>query len=312
MKLVFLSKEDRADDWKAELRKQLPDLEFLVWPGDMAGVEIASIDYTLAWKPPAGVLKSLTGLKYIQSLGAGVDGLLVDPELPTHIPISRLVDRSLTQGMTQFVVYNVLHYHRGFGAYAERQREGLWKGHRQIDPRTRRVGIMGLGELGTDAAEKLLPFEFDLAAWSRSPKSMPGVISFHGADGLDAFLARTEILVCLLPLTDATRGIVNAANLAKLPQGAVVINCGRGGHVVDDDLLAALDGGHIAGACLDVFNTEPLPAGHPYWTHPKVRITPHVASLTAASSAAEYVAENICRVECGELPLNVVDLASGY
>lgn len=314
MKLIFVSQEDRAEDWQAELAAHLPDLEFLVWPGDADGLDPGSVDYALAWKPPAGVLASFPKLKFIQSLGAGVDGLFVDPDLPRDVPISRMVDRSLIQGMTEYVLYNVLHYHRRMGDYAAQQAAGRWKPLRQIDPRTRRIGIMGMGELGGDAADKLKPLEFDIAGWSRAAKDIPGVTSFHGdgADGLDAFLARTDILICLLPLTDATRGIIRAETLAKLPAGAVVINCARGGHVVDDDLLAALDSGHIAGACLDVFNEEPLPAGHPYWTHPKVRMTPHTASLTAPSSAAEYVAGNIRRVEGGAAPLNVVDLDSGY
>ena len=312
MKLMFVSEEDRAEDWRDEMLRHFPDMTFLVWPDDAGRVDLASVDYCLAWKPPVGALKQLSGLKYVQSLGAGVDGLLLDPELPTHIPISRMVDRSLVQGMTEYILYNVIHYHRKMGAYEAQQRAGAWKVLSQVDPRTRRIGIMGLGELGRDAAEKMLPLEFDIASWSRAPKDMDGVTSFHGEVGLDPFLARTDILICLLPLTDTTRGIINADNLAKLPDGAVVINCARGGHVVDDDLLAALDGDHIAGACLDVFNTEPLPPGHPYWTHPKVRMTPHTASLTGAQSAAEYVAENIRRVERGEAPLNVVDLTAGY
>jgi len=290
----------------------LPELEFLVWPDDAEGLDFASVDYALAWKPPVGVLKQFPNLKAILSLGAGVDGLLVDPEMPTDIPISRLVDRSLTQGMTEYVLYHVIHYHWHMGRYAAQQKDRVWQHIPQEDPRRRRVGLLGMGKLGGDAAEKLVALELDVACWSRSPKDVPGVTSFFGADGLDAFLARTQILVCLLPLTDATRGIINADTLAKLPAGAFVINCARGGHVVDNDLLAALDSGHIAGATLDVFNEEPLPADHPYWTHPKVIMTPHAASLTLAHTAAEYVADNIRRVERGEAPLNVVDLKAGY
>ena len=311
MKIMFVSEEDRAEDWRNAMGKHFPEMTFLVWPDD-SGIDLDSVDYCLAWKPQLSVLSRLSGLKYVQSLGAGVDGLLMDPHLPTHIPISRMVDRSLVQGMTEYILYNVIHYHRKMGDYAAQQAAGTWKALRQVDPRNRRIGIMGLGELGRDAAEKMLPLEFDIRSWSRSPKDMAGVTSYHGNDGFDAFLAGTDILICLLPLTDATREIINADNLAKLPEGAVVINCARGGHVVDDDLLAALDVGHIAGACLDVFNEEPLPAGHPYWTHPKVRMTPHTASLTDAHSAVEYVAENIRRVERGEAPLNIVDLEAGY
>ena len=311
MKLMFVSEEDRAEDWRDELGKHFPEMTFLVWPDDNK-VDLNGIDYCLAWKPQRGVLARLSGLKYVQSLGAGVDGLLVDPELPTHIPISRMVDRSLVQGMTEYILYNVIHYHRKMGDYTAQQATGNWKVLRQVDPRARRIGIMGLGELGRDAAEKMLSLEFDIASWSRSPKNMTGVTSYYGDDGFTIFLTRTDILICLLPLTNATRGIINAESIAKLPEGAVIINCARGGHVVDDDLLAALDSNHIAGACLDVFNEEPLPASHPYWTHPKVRMTPHTASLTDAQSAAAYVAENIRRVERGEQPLNIVDLEAGY
>ncbi len=311
MKLMFVSEEDRAKNWRDEMRKHFPEMTFLVWPDDK-GVDLDTVDYCLAWKPQANVLSRLSGLKYVQSLGAGVDGLLMDPDLPNHIPISRMVDRSLVQGMTEYILYNVIHYHRKMGNYAAQQAAGTWRALRQVDPRTRRIGIMGLGELGRDAAEKMLPLEFDIASWSRSPKDMTGITSYDGHVGFDAFLARTDILICLLPLTDATRGIINSANLAKLPEGAVVMNCARGAHVVDDDLLAALDADHIAGACLDVFNDEPLPSDHRYWSHPKVRITPHTASLTNAHSAAEYVAENIRRVERGEPPLNIVDLEAGY
>ena len=312
MKLIFVSAEDRAEDWRHHLTEQLPDLEFLVWPDDADGLDFASVDYALAWKPPVGVLKQFPNQKAILSLGAGVDGLLIDPELPTDIPLCRLVDRSLTQGMTEYVLYHVIHYHRHMAEYAAQQKAGQWKALPQEDPRRRRVGLLGLGELAGDAAAQLRALEFDLASWSRLPKDMAGVTSFHGPDGLDAFLARTQILVCLLPLTEATRGIINAGTLAKLPAGAFLINCARGGHVVDDDLLAALDAGHIAGATLDVFNEEPLPAGHPYWTHPKVILTPHTASLTLSHTAAEYVAGNIRRIEAGEAPLNVVDLGAGY
>ena len=312
MKLIFISSVDKVSLWRESLGAELPELEFAIWPDDVGPDDFESFDYALVWKPPAGVLKRFTNLKAILSLGAGVDGVLVDPELPTDIPVCRLVDRCLTQGMTEYILYYVIHYHRRMAEYAALHAARDWQNLPQEDARRRRIGIMGLGELGADAAEKLVALDYDVACWSRSAKTMDGVASFHGENGLSAFLARTQILICLLPLTEQTRGILNAETLAKLPEGAVVINCARGGHVVDDDLLAALDSGHIAGATLDVFNEEPLPAEHPYWTHPKVIVTPHVASLTVPHSAAEYIADNIRRIERGETPLNVVDLGSGY
>lgn len=310
MNLAFISKDDRAEPWRDALADELPELDFRIWPDEVG--DAADINYALVWKPPAGVLKGFPNLKAILSLGAGIDHLAADPELPKHIPVSRLVDRCLTQGMSEYVLYWVIHYHRYMDAYAAMAKAGEWRHIPQCDPRRRRVGVLGLGELGGDAAAKLVALDYDVAGWSRTPKSLAGVTSFHGADGLNAFLARTDILICLLPMTAETKGIINAKTLAALPKGAAVINCARGGHVVDDDLIAALDGGHIAGATLDVFHTEPLPAGHPFWTHPKVHITPHMASLTVAHSAAAYIAENIRRVERGELPLNTVDFDAGY
>jgi len=312
MKLVFISSVDKVDQWRESLTALLPDLEFAVWPDEVGPGDLETFDYALVWKPPSGILKQCTNLKAILSLGAGVDGVLVDPELPTDIPICRLVDRCLTQGMTEYILYYVIHYHRRMAEYAALAASREWRTLPQEDARRRRIGIMGLGELGADAASKLMALDYDVACWSRSAKSMNGIDSYHGENGLYAFLARTQILICLLPLTEQTRGIINADTLAKLPKGAAVINCARGGHVIDDDLLAALDSGHIAGATLDVFNEEPLPAAHPYWDHPNVIVTPHMASLTVPHSAAEYVAENIRRIERGEAPLNIVDLGNGY
>lgn len=310
MKLLFISKEDKIAPWRQSLAEEMPELEFCAWPKEFN--DPAEIDYALVWKPPAGLLKTLPNLKAILSLGAGVDHLSADPDLPRHIPVSRLVDRCLTQGMSEYVLYWVLHYHRDMGAYAAMAARHEWGQIRQVDPRHRRIGILGLGELGGDAAAKLAMLDFDVAGWSRTEKSIPGVTSFFGEDRLGAFLARTDILICLLPMTTHTRGIINADTLARLPEGAVFINCARGAHVVDHDLLAALDQGHLRAATLDVFHEEPLPADHPYWSHPKVTVTPHVASLTIPHSAAAYVADNIRRVERGEPMLNVVDFSAGY
>ena len=310
MRLLFLSEEDRSGPWRDALADQLPELEFRLWPDEVG--DPAEIDYALVWKPPAGELQRYPNLKAILSLGAGIDHLASDPDLPKSVPVSRLVDRCLTQGMSEYVVYWVLHHHRYMGDYGVMHEDKEWRHIPQTDPRLRRIGILGLGELGGDAARKLVPFEFDVAGWSRTAKDIPGVTSYHGADGFGAFLARSEILVCLLPMTEETRGIINRETLARLPEGAVFINCARGGHVDDNDLLAALDSDRIAAAVLDVFHTEPLPADPPYWTHPKVTVTPHMASLTVAHSAAAYIAENIRRVERGELPLNTVDFDVGY
>lgn len=310
MKFLFLSTVDSPEKWREAMQARFPGSGFGVWPDDVG--DKADYDYAIVWQPPVGVLKTFPNLKGILSLGAGVDGILSDTDLPENVPVVRLVDRCLTEGMSEYVIYWTLHYHRKMDVYLNWVNQGIWKKMRQIDTRERKVGFLGLGELGSDAAKKLAALHFDVAGWSRSPKDIPGITSYHGAEGLKDFLARTEILVVLLPLTEATRGIVNAELLAGLPEGATVINCARGAHVVDDDLIAALDSGHLRAATLDVFHVEPLPAGHPYWSHPKVTVTPHMASLTVASSAADWMAENINLIEAGKAPLNTVDVKKGY
>lgn len=310
VKFLFISEMDNAETWRGAMQARFPGAAFGVWPDDVG--DKAAYDYAIAWKPPVGVLASFPNLKGILSLGAGVDGILSDTELPASVPVVRMVDRCLTEGMSEYVLYWTIHYHRKLDVYMNWVSQGIWKRLRQIDTRERKVGFLGLGELGTDAATKVAALGFDVAGWSRSPKDVPNVTSFHGADGLKPFLARSEILIVLLPLTDATEGIVNADLLAGLPEGACVINAARGPHVVDEDLLAALDSGHIRAATLDVFHVEPLPADHPFWSHPKVTVTPHMASLTVPSSAADWIAENIRLIEDGKPPLNRVDLQKGY
>ncbi len=309
--VVFISEEDDAERWRRALEPHLPGLDWRAWPdavGDAADITIA-----LVWRPRPGVLKDFPNLKAIYHLGAGVEMLLADETLPRHIPLIRMVDPALTAGMTEYVVHRVLHYHRRFDLLAERQRGRVWKWMEAPETAKRRVGILGLGVLGRDAAEKLIGLGFRaIAGWSRTSAEVPGVENFHGPDGLAPFLGRTEILVCLLPLTPATRGIINAQTLARLPRGAFVVNAARGGHVVEADLLAGLDSGHIAGASLDVFATEPLPDDSPLWNHPGVMVTPHIASLSVPASAAPDIAANIRRVEAGETPTDLVDFERGY
>ncbi len=316
MALLFSSKTDDADLWRDALAHELPDLDFRVWiPGGEEGADggdPTDIEYALVWAPKKGALRKFPNLKAIFSLGAGVDHLMVGRDLPEGVPVVRLVDPGLTRGMREYVIYWVLHHHRHFGEYERLVAQKRWQQLPQADTRKRRVGILGLGILGADAAAKLAALEIDIAGWSRRPKNLEGVTGFHGADGLGPFLERTEILVCLLPLTPETEGIINTDTLARLPRGAVVINAARGGHVVDEDLLKALDDGHLAAATLDVFHTEPLPEDHPYWDHPKVTVTPHVASLTVPATAAEAVAENIRRIRAGRPPEPIVDPETGY
>ncbi|MEX0810027.1 MAG: glyoxylate/hydroxypyruvate reductase A [Dongiaceae bacterium] len=295
--------------WIPVLDRLDPTRKVRLWP-DTGPLD--AIEYVLCWRPDPGDLQRYPNLKAIFNLGAGVDALLKDTTLPANVPLVRLVDEGLTLGMSEYVLMHVLRYHRRVPEFEESQRRSCWEPLLYPLARDRKVGILGLGVLGGDAARKLVALGFDVAGWSRTPKSVPGVKSFHGAEGLNLFLNRSEILVCLLPLTKETTGIVNAKTLAQLPKGAAVINAGRGGHVVQDDLLAALDSDHIAYATLDVFTPEPLPNEHPFWTHPRVTVTPHVASLTQPETAAPVVLDGIGRLERGEKPANLVDRRLGY
>jgi len=242
-------------------------------------------------------------------MGAGVDHLLKPPGPPPGVPVARLVDDRLTQGMTEWVLLNVLRFHRQDLDYRALQAAGVWEELPAPDTASRRIGILGLGALGTASALALRALGFPVLGWSRHPKSVPGVESFTD---LDAMLARTDIAVCLLPLTPETRGVLNARTLALLPPGSFVINGARGGHVVADDLLAALQSDHVAAAALDVFEPEPLPRDHPFWTHPRVVMTPHAASMTIPSSAAPQVVDNIHRARNGLPVRNAVDFSAGY
>lgn len=308
MALLFVSAEDPAEVWRQELLRRLPELDFRIWPE--AG-EIDEIDAALVWRPPAGELRRLPKLQAILSLGAGVEALLEDPTLP-DVPLVRMVDPSLTDGMCAYVLAAVLRHHRELDRYERAQRAQDWAYAFPPQARDRRIGVMGLGELGSAVARTLLAQGFPVAGWSRSAKAVEGVASFAGHGELHAFLHRADVLICLLPLTDATRGTLDAATFAALPKGAFVINVGRGEHLVDADLLAALDSGHLAGATLDVFRHEPLPPKSPLWDHPRVLITPHVASYCDPRTAADGVADNLRRLARGEPLLHVVDRARGY
>ncbi len=312
MALLFSSKNDDADRWRDILVRELPDLEFRVWTPDGEGIgDPADIEYVLAWGPKPGAFKDLPNLKCILSLGAGVDHL-IGKDLPPGVPVVRLMDPGLTRGMSEYVIYWVLHHHRRMGEYAQGSTDKRWQQFPQADTRTRRIGIMGLGVLGQDAANKLAALEFDVAGWSRNAKTIDGIETFHGEAGFKGFLKTTEILVCLLPLTPETVGIINSETLNQLPDGAVFINAARGGHVVDDDLIQALDDGPLSAAVLDVFHIEPLPQDHAFWDHPQVMVTPHAASLTMPETATLVVADNIRRIRSGQPPEPIVDPKTGY
>jgi len=309
MALILKTDIDRGDDWQTALATLMPELEVRDWaaPGDPAAIEFA-----LVWAPERGALGRFPNLKAIFSIGAGIDHLASDPNLPAGVPVVRMVEPGLSAGMVEFVVMSALYHHRFMLDYAAQQRDKAWREIAQIPTSRRRVGVMGLGVLGGACAAALPRFGFPVAGWSRTLKTQADVTVFHGADGLIPFLNRCDILVCLLPLTAETQGILNADTFAALPRGAALISVGRGGHTVEADLLAALDSGQIGGATLDVFRDEPLPPESPFWNHPRVVVTPHIASMTIAETAAEAVIENIRRVRAGQAPAPIVDLARGY
>ena len=310
MTLIFYSANDSWENWSAYLSRDVPEIPMRHWdePGNDAAVRFA-----LVWNPPRGELRRrFPNLEYIFSLGAGVDALLDDPDLPHSVPVVRMVEEALVIGMTEYVALHVLRIHRQQREFESQQRAGEWR--QIVTPLApdRKVGLMGLGVLGSDAAAALTALRFSVASWTRTPKAVPGVHCFHGDDGLGPFLARTEILVALLPLTDDTRGILNADLFAQLPKGAGLINAGRGGLQVEADIITALDSNQLSEAVLDVFSTEPLPKDNPLWRHSRVTLTPHNAALTGSETGAREVAANLQRVLAGERPYNTVDTKAGY
>lgn len=309
MTIAYVSGEVEPERWLPGLAKALPGERFEAWP-DVA--DSAVVDIALVAAPPPGVLAKFANLKFIQSLWMGVDGLLGDASLPKTVPIARLLDPGMIAAMSETVLARVLDWHRHLYRYRALQAARDWHPLPQFMAADRSVGILGLGTLGEDVAAKLLALSFNVLGWSRRPKDVPGVACFHGEPGLESMLRRTEILVCLLPLTPATRGIISAPAIGLMREGGCIINVGRGPQVVEADLLAALDAGRLTHAYLDVFETEPLPANHAYWSHPAVTVTPHIAALTDPRTALAMVAENIARMRRGEKPQAMVDPQAGY
>lgn len=294
--------------WQRAFAQAMPELNVQVWPEVSAATEV---EYLLAWGPQDEAMRGLPGLRAVFSLGAGVDHL-AGARIPAPLPVVRLIDPALTAGIVEYVVFNVLRFHRSMHHYEAQQRASTWRELRQVLPGERSVGILGLGELGRAVAAALLGLGFEVLGWSRSERVVEGVQCLHGAAGLDQVLARSELLVCLLPLTPDTAGILNEARLRQLPPGAFLINAGRGPLLVENDLLTVLDAGHLGGAALDVFCTEPLPADHPFWKRADVFATPHIASVTNPMSAAKAIAANMRREQRGEPMHGVVEWGRGY
>ncbi len=307
--LLLKAGREPADTWLNAFATLMPELEVRVWP-ECGKRE--DIQFTLCSRLPHGEYPTFPNLKFVCSMSVGLEPLLDDPTLPKHLPIIRSVNPQRSATMAEYVVFHVLRYFRRVPEYEAQQRAKIWKMLPQADAADMRIGILGLGTLGRTVAEKLRLFHFDVAGWTRTPHQHDGIANFVGPEGLRPFLQRSDILICLLPLTPQTDSLLDAAAFAALPKGAYFINVARGEHVVDADLLAALDSGHLAAATLDPFRDEPLPPDSPYWSHPKVTVTPHNSCQGPAKYGAPDIVENIRRALDGRPLLNVADRAIGY
>jgi glyoxylate/hydroxypyruvate reductase A len=295
--------------WWPALQAALPGERLI---RDRAEAAAGEIDIALVANAPAGSLDALPGLRLVQSLWAGVERVLADASIPPGVTLARMVDPVMTEAMAQTALWAVLGLHRGFFAYAAQQREQRWQPQPQRRADEVPVAVLGLGEMGRASARKIAANGYRVTGWSRRPTRIEGIATADGEAALRQVLRGCEIVVNLLPLTPATRGLFDAARLAQLPRGASLVNLARGGHVVDADLLAALDRGQLSHAVLDVFQTEPLPAGHQFWTHPGVTVLPHVAAQTDPRSAAAIVARNVHALREGRPLEHLVDRSAGY
>ncbi len=306
MKIYFCCTDFKAEPWLAALRTALPQAQIEVWaPGAPPG------DYAVVWAPPQAFLDEQPQLKALFNLGAGVDAL-TQLRLPAATKLVRLDDAGMSVQMAEYVAHALIRHFREFDGYAADVANGKWSFRK---PRLREdfpVGIMGLGVLGQRVARAVQAFEFPVVGWSRSPRQVHGVRAYAGAEQFHEFLAETRMMVCLLPLTAETEGILNRDTLSRLRPGGYLINVARGGHLVEEDLIPLLDGGQLAGATLDVFRQEPLPAGHPFWRHPKITITPHTAARTLRDESVAQIATKIARLERGESIAGIVDPSKGY
>lgn len=307
---VLVISQDKISSKLVELfASQVPGNTFHLWPeiGDPAAVE-----YAVAWKPPPGELAKLPKLKAILSFAAGIDHLASDPALPRHIPVVRAVSEASCLTMSGFCISQVLRYQHRLALYESFQRQGLWKQVPPHDMSDTKVGVLGMGVLGADLAERLQALGFAVNGWARSPRDFAGVTMFHGVDGLLPCVAASNVVVCLLPLTAETRGILDAKAFAAMPKDGYVINVARGLHVVTADLIAAIDNGHLEGATLDVVDPEPLPPESPLWRHPKIVVTPHTSGRMSNQRVALNLVAMLREVLSGKPLANVVDWSKGY
>jgi len=308
MAILYRSDAPRAAAWAKFFAEHAPDLDFRVWPD--AG-DLSEVEHLIAWQAPPEFLAALPRLKVLFSSGAGIDHIDFSA-VPAHVAVVRMVEPGIINGMVEYVSLAVLALHRDFFDYAEAKAARIWSAIEVPPASARSIGVMGMGVLGRAVLERLATYGFRLRGWNRSLREMEGVECFAGRDQLQGFLEGCDVLVCLLPLTEATKGILNRAVFSALPVGAALINAGRGPHLVDGDLLEALDSARLSRAILDVTDPEPLPSEHPFWSHPRVFLTPHVASMTQPETAAPILLENLRRYQRGEPLVDVVDRSRGY
>ncbi|MDX1761148.1 MAG: glyoxylate/hydroxypyruvate reductase A [Christiangramia sp.] len=309
MSVLIVSPGKDPEAWVKALENRHPGMNIYVYPEEH---DTEEVEFALTWNHPRGLFKNYPNLKVIASMGAGVDHILSDNSLPEGVKVTKVVDETLTEDMGDFVLSQVMNHIRDLNYYSKAQTRKEWDQFQYKRPQNTTVGIMGLGVLGNAVAGKLTKNFFKVNAWSRTEKNCEDVKCYHGKDQLEEFLNNSHVLVCLLPLTEDTENILNSDLFDMLPEGAFVINVARGEHLVEHDLMEMIDSGHLSGASLDVFREEPLPEEHPFWEHPKIHITPHIASLTKPESVVDQIAENYDRMKEDEPLKNKVELDKGY
>jgi glyoxylate/hydroxypyruvate reductase A len=309
MRVLLYRSDGQVGGWAEDLARALPGVETLGW---QEGEMLADCDYAVLWNPSAALLGQLGKVKAVFLMGAGADAILKFGDALPAVPLVRLGDAGMAVQMAEYVAHATLRYFRRFDEYEQQARHGLWSPLPVYAKEDFTVGVMGLGKLGLRVVETMRSFGFPMRGWSRTPKELPGVACFAGMDSLDEFLSGTRVLVSLLPLTLETSNLLDRRRLATLPQGAYVINVARGAQIAEPDLLALIRASHIAGATLDVFRNEPLPAPHPFWDEPRITITPHISAVTLRDEAVRQIAFKIAAFESGQPVDDIVDRNLGY
>ena len=309
MKILFVAGDPKPERWTVPIKELLPEAEVYVWDPEGPAVDA---DYAIVWQPPEALFERETHLKAVFNLGAGIDGLLKVANLPEALTVVRLEDAGMSVQMAEYVLHQLLEASRGMETYREQQRQSLWKIHRPIKRSEWPVGVMGLGHIGKRVARTLANLDYQVSGWARGEHSLEGVSTYAGPGQMGDFLQATRVLVNTLPLTDETRDIINYELLSQLQPGAVLINVGRGEHLVEEDLLRALDEGKLLRASLDVFRKEPLPEGHPFWQRKEINITPHISARTLRDATLEQITGKIRDHVAGRAISGIVDTDRGY